>query len=72
MVDPWRCFTYDEYPDRVNEEQHKQDQAFESVYNKTQRYGAKSVMLRMTSLEAANLLFDQSIDFVYIDAQHGM
>eukprot|EP01042_Synura_sphagnicola_P002207 gene2207-2637_t len=72
MVDPWRCFTYDEYPDRANEEQQKQDQAFESVYNKTQRYGAKSVMLRMTSLEAANLLFDQSIDFVYIDAQHGM
>jgi hypothetical protein len=36
------------------------------------RHGLRSVVLRMLSVEAAELFRDGSLDFVYIDANHGL
>jgi hypothetical protein len=72
MVDPWFHFNYEDYPDTSNVNQLDQNDAFQYVVNTTLRYGAKSTILRMSSLEAAAILLDDSLDFCYIDAQHGI
>jgi len=71
MVDPWYHFDFEEYPDMSNEEQEKQDLAFETVFNATRVHGSRAALMRMTSLEASMIILEKSLDFVYIDAQHG-
>ena len=38
--------------------------------NKLQQYGDRSIILRMTSLEASQIIEDSSLDFCFIDANH--
>jgi hypothetical protein len=69
-VDPWLSADPDAYVDRSNVSQEE----FERLYLETQvrlaRHGARSEIRRMTSLEAAALIPDGSLDFAYIDARH--
>ncbi len=69
-IDPWLSADPDAYVDRSNVSQEE----FEHLYLETQarlaRHGARSEIRRMTSLEAAALIPDGSLDFAYIDARH--
>ena len=76
MIDPWKHYSYDEngisseYVDLANVEQTVQDSFYEEAKEKVSKYGSRAVVMRMTSEEAAGLISDQSLDFVYIDAAH--
>ncbi len=69
-IDPYRHFPNSVYPDGMNLEQ----QAFDVLYEKVQRrlsaFGDRTSILRMTSGDAAQLFVNDSLDFVYIDANH--
>jgi hypothetical protein len=41
-----------------------------SAVNRLFRYGVRSVIIKMASLEATRLFPEQSLDFIYIDATH--
>ena len=69
-VDPWREFSKDVYNDGSNVEQKKQDELYEYTKKRLEQFGARSEILRKTSGEAAPLFKDNSLDFVYIDANH--
>ncbi|MDD5194881.1 MAG: class I SAM-dependent methyltransferase [Candidatus Omnitrophica bacterium] len=68
-VDPWLEFE-SEYIDVNNVSQKKQDKRFHMTTERLKKYGARSVILRMTSQEAANNFDADTFDFVYIDANH--
>jgi methyltransferase family protein/glycosyl transferase-like sugar-binding protein len=69
-IDPWLSADPDTYVDRANVSQEE----FEHLYLETQarlaRHGSRSEIWRKTSLEAAALIPDGSLDFAYIDARH--
>ena len=69
-VDPWREFGREVYHDDDNVNQQAQDRNYEITLNRLHRFGDRSKLLRMTSEEAANVIPDQSLDFVYLDARH--
>lgn len=69
-VDPWRAADPVEYVDRANVPQEEHDRFYEEAVARLARFGARSEIWRMASLEAALLVGDASIDFVYIDARH--
>lgn len=69
-VDPWREFGRDIYHDNDNVNQKEQDRNFEITSNRLRRFGDRSKLLRMTSEEAAKVIPDASLDFVYLDARH--
>lgn len=64
-VDPWRA--YKTYNERKNN-QARLDAAFQEATTRLQPFGCQ--LWRMTSLDAAALVPDRSLDFVYIDANH--
>lgn len=82
MVDPWRHWPEDEYPDETNAQQTIQDERFRSVQHLSATAhpdgsgqegsgsASRAAVLRLTSEEAALLVLPGSVDFVYIDAQH--
>jgi methyltransferase family protein len=69
-VDPWRAFGDEEYVDLANVEQAEHDAFYEQTVDRLARFGSRSEIWRMTSLEAAAAIEDGSLDFVYIDARH--
>lgn len=69
-VDPWREFERGVYQDDDNVAQREQDRNYEITQKRLSRFGARSKILRMTSEEAARLIRDDSLDFVYLDARH--
>lgn len=69
-VDPWREFSREVYHDDDNVGQREQDRNYEITSNRLQRFGPRSKLLRMTSEEAAAVIPDASLDFVYLDARH--
>ncbi len=66
-VDP-----YKEYPDSTNlmMKQKQFDIFYERVKNKLSVFGDRSKLMRLTSAEAAQLIGKESLDFVFIDANH--
>lgn len=66
MVDPWRQMG-DDYRDTSNQQD-------KSVINKAldtlSGVEDRAIMVRCTSLQAVSLFPDESLDFVYIDANH--
>lgn len=68
-IDPWLCWGA-AYRDRNNRDQAAMDQCYEQARRVLQRHGARSQIWRMTSREAAGKVADDTLDFVYIDAQH--
>jgi hypothetical protein len=69
-IDPWLSADPDEYVDRSNVSQDEFDSYYEETRRLLSRYGSRSTIWRMTSVEAAAKAPDHSFDFVYIDARH--
>lgn len=69
-VDPWMHFGPNQYLDRANVNQEVQDYRYLQTVNRCIPYGVRSVVMRMTSEDAAKLFPAGSLDFVYIDANH--
>ena len=69
-IDPWLEADPDEYVDRSNVSQDKQDNNYEKTRERLAGYGSRSTIWRLTSVEAAEKVEDGSFDFVYIDARH--
>lgn len=69
-IDPWKPFDRQLYNDRYN----LSEQAHEALYRATAarlgKFGPRSQILRMTSQEAAPLFQPETLDVVYIDANH--
>jgi len=63
-VDPY--LPYDE-PDRTTEHMARYEA---QAREKLAPFGARSIMMRCTSVDAAPVITDGSLDFVFIDAQH--
>lgn len=69
-IDPWKEWPPEEYPDAANVSQGLQDAFFSEAVRALAPFGARSRILRTTSREAAAMIADSSLDFVYLDAQH--
>jgi len=69
-IDPWLSADPDEYVDRSNVSQDRFNEFYEETRERLAGYGSRSTIWRMTSVEAAAKVPDQSFDFVYIDARH--
>jgi len=67
-VDPW--LEADDYEDRCNVSQDRQEDLYEETVAHLAEYGDRSAVWRMTSLHASELVADESLDFVYLDARH--
>jgi Methyltransferase domain len=69
-VDPWREDAPEAYVDRANVPQDVQEQLFAETRDRLQRFGCRSEIWRLASHEAAALIEDGSLDFVYLDGRH--
>lgn len=69
-VDPWLEAPSDEYVDRANVPQERQERYFRETTERLARFGERSEIWRTTSAEAAARVEDSSLDFVYVDARH--
>ena len=68
MVDVWRGLNDSEYQDGSNHSIHTD--AYELTMNNIGGFEHRATMIRTTSLQGADLFQDNSLDFVYIDANH--
>ena len=69
-VDPWLEDRPENYLDIANVEQATHERFYESARARLERFGDRSSIWRMTSLEAAARIPRYSLDFVYLDARH--
>ena len=69
-VDPWLEDSLEKYVDHANVPQDKHDVLYLETKQRLSKHGDRSLVWRMNSLEAAEKIDDQSLDFVYIDARH--
>ena len=67
MVDVWRGLD-EEYEDSSN--QHNHSNAYMETMKNIEGLEDRGIMIRSTSEEASQLFLDESIDFIYIDANH--
>ena len=68
MVDVWRPLSDEEYDDISNHKNHQD--AYSDTMNNISGFEDRAFMLRMKSIYASELFEDESLDFVYIDANH--
>jgi hypothetical protein len=68
MVDVWRGLNDNEYQDGSNHSIHKD--AFELTMLNIDGFEDRATMIRTKSTQGADLFQDNSLDFVYIDANH--
>ena len=68
MVDVWRPLSIEEYDDASNHREHI-DAYSEAMFN-ISGYEDRAYMLRMYGNDASELFEDNSLDFIYIDANH--
>jgi hypothetical protein len=68
MVDVWRALSDEEYDDISNHKNHQD--AYSDTMNNISGFEDRAFMLRMKSIYASELFEDESLDFVYIDANH--
>jgi predicted O-methyltransferase YrrM len=68
MVDPWRGLGGD-YIDKTNHKHHSS--IFQDAMESIEGYENRAIMVRALSEEAIDLFEDNSLDFVYIDGNHG-
>lgn len=71
-VDSWRYVPGIEYYDSNNTSQEQHDRNHLSCMARLKRFGERSELLHLASLEASELFteVDTEVDFVYIDANH--
>ena len=68
-IDPWMSGAYEPGIDAVDKEQIKFDERFEEAQALLSKYKGVNIV-RKTSIEALDDFEDDSLDFVYIDANH--
>lgn len=68
LIDVWRPLDFDEYDDTSNHFNHSD--AYRTCIDNLKGYENKTFMLRMDGNEGSKLFSDESLDFVYIDANH--
>ena len=68
LVDVWK--QQKNYFDGANVPQQEQDRKYQETINRVSNYKSKVKILRMTTTEAAKLIPNRSLDFVYVDARH--
>jgi hypothetical protein len=69
-IDPWLEAPADEYVDGANVAQARHEDFHARTRERLERYGPRSEIWRLTSLEAAGRVPDAGLDFAYIDARH--
>ena len=69
-IDSWKEMSKKEYQDINNHNQKKHNQNKRETEQKLNQYGDRSKILQMTSEKAVKLFQDNSLDFVYLDANH--
>ena len=69
-VDPWVSIPRTIYYDIANTNQLTQTIIYFQTIVRLSRFKTRSIILRMFSIEASSLFQDNSLDFVYIDANH--
>ena len=71
MVDPWRTEWSSAYVDIANHpEQRVHDEVMKEALHGVSAYGSRVAVIRNTSVGAAAMMLDDSVDVVYIDALH--
>ena len=70
LIDPWINQDDEIYNDETNVGQKQMDERYQLVTKLFKDEGDRCRTLRMTSEEAVNEIEDDSLDFVYIDANH--
>lgn len=68
MVDPWLRQQPDVYTDSINNED--LDDAFDECTYKLKEFTGRTIFYRMLSDEAAVLIPDNTLEFVYLDGNH--
>jgi predicted O-methyltransferase YrrM len=68
LIDPWRHLPEEEYPEAANYPDEVMEARYQLVTKLIKPYNA--VTVRKRSCEAINDFEDNSLDFVYIDANH--
>ncbi len=68
LIDPWRPLSDEEYLDSSNHKNHQS--AFSDTMNSIKGFESRAFMLRGLSEELVDLFEDNSLDYVYIDANH--
>lgn len=69
-VDPWKEFDKISYWDCSNVSQEKQEAKYRIAVETLKKYGERSKIVRKTSEEGSKMFDNNSLDFVYIDANH--
>ena len=69
-IDSWTEFNQKEYKDIANVSQKLQDYRYLKTIIRLMKFRNRSVCLRMKSEEAVKLFKDNSLDFIYLDANH--
>lgn len=69
LCDSWRHFNED-YRDIANVDNQSHERCFQETKQRLARFSNRIEILRMLSLEATPLFKDETLDFVYIDANH--
>ena len=67
MVDVWKPLG-GEYDDYANHKNH--NDPYKNAIDNTDSFGDRGIMIRTNSKKASEMFEDESLDFVYIDANH--
>ncbi len=67
-IDRWQHV--DGYNDAMNLPQNEHDELYEYVSQKLSKFGDRSVVVRQDTTTASDLFENESLDFVYVDADH--
>lgn len=68
MVDVWRELPHEEYDDISNHREHID--AYSQAMENIKGFEDRAFMFRMKGSDASKFIMDESLDFVYIDANH--
>ena len=70
MVDVWLPLNNDEYNDSTNNGNFQKGAIFGAAIDNISGYENRAIMIRANSEKASEIFEDESLDFVYIDANH--
>jgi hypothetical protein len=68
MIDVWKSLDWEGYEDSTNHSIHPT--AYKETMDNIQGLEDKGIMIRATSKQASNLIADNSLDWIFIDANH--
>jgi hypothetical protein len=67
-IDPW--LQQENYLEGANVNNNEQQKRYEETVKRLSKFGGKAEVMRMFSSKAADIIPDDSLDFIYIDARH--